>query len=247
MPPLLRSAAVKADVAIVDEDASEKEGWEIIDMDGQQVGIRTATLEEKCTAFDMLLTHCATLGPKFAPYFPRTLELALPGLKFVFHDGVREACAMLIPVLIVCGKESDTLTPVMLNEIFERVISAISCESDPSYLASLYKCFTDSARVVQMQSLRSDQADIIIKATQNHLQVLAQKRRARSDRIRGSDWEEEKEDILLMEDMENFALDAMSSMLELFDTNHPLIIAIGSIKEMGVGEPWEGDHNGPED
>ncbi|KDQ15158.1 hypothetical protein BOTBODRAFT_158816 [Botryobasidium botryosum FD-172 SS1] len=247
MPPLLRSAAVKADVAIVDEDASEKEGWELIDMDGQQVGIRTATLEEKCTAFDMLLTHCATLGPKFAPYLPRTLELALPGLKFFFHDGVREACAMLIPVLIVCGKESGTLTPTMLNEIFGRVVSAISCESDPSYLASLYKCFTDSARVVQTQSLTLEQVGVVVKATQNHLQVFAQKRRARNNRIQGMDWEEEKEDILLMEDMENFALDAMSKMLELFDKSHPLLIAIGSIKEMGVGERWEGDSNGSHD
>jgi hypothetical protein len=72
----------------------ERDGWDTIQMDGQTVGIKTVVLEEKCQAFETLVIYCSTLGPRFAPYLAQSLELALPSLRFYFHDGVREACAM---------------------------------------------------------------------------------------------------------------------------------------------------------
>ena len=122
MPPLLASAAVKADVSIFgartsilhlrvhltnsctcalsdseDEESGitpDREGWETLEIEGQQVGIKTASIEEKCQAFEMLVIHCSTMGVAFAPYLGQTLELVLPGLNFVFHDGVREAASL---------------------------------------------------------------------------------------------------------------------------------------------------------
>lgn len=112
MPPLLNAASAKADVSIYgdvihsghgthlpcctdDEDdvGETREGWETISMDGQIVGIRTSTIDEKCQAFDTLVVYCATLGGRFAPYLAQSLELSLPALKFYFHDGVREAAS----------------------------------------------------------------------------------------------------------------------------------------------------------
>lgn len=84
---------------MVDEDedkANDREGWETILMDGQTVGIRTSAIEEKCQAFETLVIYCSTLGPRFAPYLSQALELTLPSLRFYFHDGVREACAMCV-------------------------------------------------------------------------------------------------------------------------------------------------------
>jgi hypothetical protein len=74
--------------------SGEKEGWETIELEGQQVGIKTASIEEKCQAFEMLVIHCSTMGVKFAPWLPQVLELILPGLTFIFHDGVREAASL---------------------------------------------------------------------------------------------------------------------------------------------------------
>ena len=65
-------------------------------MDGRQVGVRTSALEDKCQAFETLVIYVSTLGPKFAPYLTQSLELVLSGLKFLFHEGVREACAMYV-------------------------------------------------------------------------------------------------------------------------------------------------------
>ena len=80
-------------------------------MAGETIGIRTSEVEDKCQvryqpddyipsrlslhqALEMLVIYCSTLGPKFAPYMAPTLEVSLPCLRFYFHDGVREACAM---------------------------------------------------------------------------------------------------------------------------------------------------------
>ena len=79
-----------------DEDKSEREGWETVTMNGQTVGIRTSAIDEKCQAFETMLIYCSTLGPRFAPYLSQSLELTLPSLKFYFHEGVREACAMYV-------------------------------------------------------------------------------------------------------------------------------------------------------
>lgn len=116
MPPLLQAASAKADVSVwgklchsclstfgdlsrvVEEDDDNqmetREGWETVSLDGQNVGIKTSVIEEKCQAFETLVIYCSTLGAKFAPYLSQSLELVLPSFRFYFHEGVREACAL---------------------------------------------------------------------------------------------------------------------------------------------------------
>lgn len=120
----------------------------MVSMDGQMVGIKTSGLEEKCQAFETLVIYCSTLGVRFAPYLTQCLELVLPSLRFYFHEGVREACAMLIPMLMSCGKNSGTLTNHMVSATFSQVVNCIGGETDASFLASLYKCFSDCTRVL---------------------------------------------------------------------------------------------------
>ncbi|KIJ25106.1 hypothetical protein M422DRAFT_193858 [Sphaerobolus stellatus SS14] len=242
MPPLLESAAVKADVSIFDpedEEITDREGWETVEIEGQQVGIKTASIEEKCQAFEMLVIHCSTMGPAFAPYVPRVLELVLPGLSFIFHDGVREAAALLIPMLLSCGKKSSLLTNDMLNSTFSQLLKVMEREDDPSFLASLYKCFTDSTRVIGKETLPPAVYDGVIKATQSQLQMLAQKRRRRSEKS-ARELQEEREDLMLLEEMEDVAFEEMGRMLGFFDAQHQLLFAIGSLKELGLrGGLWE--------
>ena len=77
-----------------EDKVEDREGWETLVMDGQTLGIRTSAIEEKCQAFETLVIYASTLGARFAPYLSQTLEVSIPSLRFYFHDGVREACAM---------------------------------------------------------------------------------------------------------------------------------------------------------
>ena len=73
-------------------------------MDGKQIGIKTSAIEEKCQAFEPLVIYCSTLNSRFAPYLSQTLELALPALRFYFHDGVREASALCVIYILAKHK-----------------------------------------------------------------------------------------------------------------------------------------------
>ncbi|KII95405.1 hypothetical protein PLICRDRAFT_86789 [Plicaturopsis crispa FD-325 SS-3] len=244
MPPLLQSASAKADVSVYDEDDEnviEKEGWETVTMDGKMVGIRTSAIEEKCQAFETLVIYCSTLGARFAPYMTQSLELCLPSLRFYFHDGVREACAILIPMLLSCGKNSSTLTNQMVSATFLQLINCIGAETDSSFLGSLFRCFTDSLRIIGgPPSLSREFHDGIIEATKRQLQSLADRRKARAGRP-AAELEEDKEDIALIEEMEDFTLEDMGKLLTYLSPNHPLLIAVSSVRELGSNTYDEGD------
>jgi hypothetical protein len=76
------------------------------------------------------------------------------------------------------------------------------------------------------------------------LRALADKRKARSMRT-AAEIEEDREDSALLEEMEEIALEDMSKILGLFDTSHPLLIAISSVRDLGLGlEAWDSDGQG---
>ncbi|KAF9457022.1 armadillo-type protein [Collybia nuda] len=245
MPALLTTASAKADISVYDEDEEkfeEREGWETIMMDGQTLGIRTSAIEEKCQAFETLVIYCSTLGPRFAPYLAQTLEVTLPALKFYFHDGVREACSMLIPMLLASGKTSSTLTNQMVSATFHQLINCVSTEYDASFLASLYKCFTDSIRVIGgPAALPHEFQEGIIEATKRQLQLLADRRKGRANRAASMpEGGEEKEEMSLLEEIEDFALEDIGKMLAMFDTNHPLLVAVSGVKDLGFNT-WDSE------
>ena len=122
MPSLLATAGAKADLSLyrvftplvyqvlfIDshsdeedlEKAEERDGWETIVLDGQTYGVRTSIMDEKCQAFETLVIYCSTLGARFSPYLAQTLEVTLPCLRFYFHEGVRESCAMYVIALLL--------------------------------------------------------------------------------------------------------------------------------------------------
>lgn len=144
-------------------------------------------------------------------------------------------------MLLVCGKKSGTLTPGMLDSVFTPLVTIIGNEDDPSFLASLYKCFTDSTLVVGKESLPLAICDALIKATQNQLQMLAQKRKRRAEKS-PQELQEEKDDLMLVEEMEDVALEEMGKLLQAFDSAHPLLFAIGSLKDLGLRtDLWENE------
>ncbi|TFK20034.1 ARM repeat-containing protein [Coprinopsis marcescibilis] len=250
MPSLLTTASAKADINVYDEDVEnmeEKEGWEVIEMDGQTLGIRTSSIEEKCQAFETLVIYCSTLGAHFAPYLSQTLEITLPALKFYFHDGVREACAMLVPMLLACGKQSGTVTAPMVSATLHQLIDCINSEYDSSFLASLFKCFCDCTLVIGGPgALLPEFHRAVIEATKRQLQSIADKRKTRSTRAQAEGTEpDEREDMALLEEIEDFALEEIGNMLKMFDRGHPLLIAVSSVKDLGFNT-WESDEDGGE-
>lgn len=188
-------------------------------------------IEEKCQAFETMVVLVSTLGGRcvavfffflslwsptsrlgrYAPYLAQSLELVLPQLRFYFHDGVREACALyvfslslayspahtlrypsLIPLLLSTGLQSSTLTPPMLHASLHQLTSSINDEQDPSYLASLIKAFADCVLIISKHSAALGEGggiegykEAVLEATKRQLSVVAERRRVRAARYGG--------------------------------------------------------------
>lgn len=109
MPTVLQTAAMKPEVALLDnEDLEDVEGdvdWQFISLGEQQnFGIKTAGLEDKASACEMLVCYARELKDGFASYAEEVVRLMVPMLKFYFHDGVRTAAAESLPCLLECAK-----------------------------------------------------------------------------------------------------------------------------------------------
>ena len=152
-------------------------------------------------------------------------------------------------MLLSCGKTSGTLTPRMVSASFSQVIHFINIETDPTFLSSLYKCFNDSLRVVTPQGssalsvLGQEIYDAIIEASKRQLQSIADRRKSRSSKP-VSEVAEDKEDLMLVEEMEDFALEDMAKTIAMLDpentATNPLTIAISSVRELGLHlEQWD--------
>ncbi|KAI0827529.1 ARM repeat-containing protein [Trametes gibbosa] len=248
MPPLLRVASSKADISIYDdeEEHEDRDGWESISMDGHQVGVKTSALEDKCQAFETLLIHASTLNARFGPYVAQVLELALPGLRFYIHEGVQEACAMLIPVLLSCGKNSGTLTHQMVAATFSQLITCTARETDASFLASLLKCFLDSVLVLGgPPALAPEFRAGVIDATQRQVSALADRRRARAARPH-HELVEDREDLALVQEMEDYAIEDLAKVLRAVDAPPELLVAVGSLGQLALNlaDPEDGDDGG---
>lgn len=148
-------------------------------------------------------------------------------------------------MLLVCGKQSNTLTPQMLSAVFAQLVGVIESETDSSFLASLYKCFTDAVRVVGgPNTLTPDFRNGIVAATRNQLQLMADKRKARAQRAQ-AELDEDREDMALLEELEDFALEDMAKLLQYLEPNHPLLVAVGSVKDLGIrSDDWDDDVEG---
>lgn len=62
--------------------------WQFVTLGEQQsFGIRTAGLEEKSTACQMLVCYARELKQGFAAYTEEVVKIMVSHLKFYFHDG----------------------------------------------------------------------------------------------------------------------------------------------------------------
>jgi importin-5 len=143
-------------------------------------------------------------------------------------------------MLLSCGMQSSTLSPQIVYATFRQLVTCIAAENDASFVASLYKCFSDCARIVGGPGAVPDDAKTaLVEASNRQLQVLAEKRKRRGGKS-ATEIEDEREDLALFEELEDFALDDMEKTLKYLDSTHPLLVAISSVRQLGLGlNTWE--------
>ncbi|XP_068612345.1 LOW QUALITY PROTEIN: importin-5 [Brachionichthys hirsutus] len=147
MGPLMKTASIKPEVALLDtqdmETVSEDDGWEFVNLgDQQSFGIKTAGLEEKATACQMLVCYAKELKEGFVEYTEQVVKLMVPLLKFYFHDGVRVAAAESMPLLLECARvRGPDYLAQMWHFMCDALIKSIGTEPDSDVLSEIMHSF----------------------------------------------------------------------------------------------------------
>ncbi|PVU97624.1 hypothetical protein BB561_000436 [Smittium simulii] len=242
MPPLLKSASLKPDFAVVDADEdtslkySSEDGWEFATISGQQVGIRTSVLEEKCTAIEMLICYARELGPGFEPYSKQVLELVVPMLKFYFHEGVKYASAAAIPPIlesmksfIVQQSNSKTLPDEVIASktseftqtwgiVCDSLLKAITNEMDDlAYVSQLLTSFADCVEIVGESCLNEEQMTVFFERVKGMLNNSLKQIDYRVKQFKSSETYDEEDIRVISEDEtnESEAMDSLSKAMRL--------------------------------
>ncbi|KND04212.1 uncharacterized protein SPPG_01645 [Spizellomyces punctatus DAOM BR117] len=233
LPPLLRSAQLKPDFALIDADEDEEtlkekydEDWEMLVIDGQRIGIRTTVLEEKCTAVEMLICYARELGAGFAPYVKEVMAIVVPLLKFYFHEGVRHAAAATIPLLFAsivkaqCPREDFDIYAAW-HEVCAKIIETSKDEMDPTFLAQLYTTMQECLDVLGPNStpsnLREDFVTATVSQLDDYFNRITEREASRSD----VDHDAEDEEVLQNEEEnDDIFLAELSTALHQFLKQH---------------------------
>ena len=77
-----------------------------------------------------------------------------------------------------------------------------------------------------------------MEATKRQLQTLADRRKGRANKAEGVAADDKE--MALPEEIEDSALEDMAKMLTALDPNHPLLVAVSSVKDLGFNS-WRGD------
>ncbi|XP_068157334.1 importin-5 [Drosophila tropicalis] len=150
MGPVMRTASMKPEVAMLDnEEVEDIEGdvdWSFINLGEQQnFAIRTAGMDDKASACEMLVCYARELKEGFAEYSEEVVRQMVPMLKFYFHDGVRTAAAESLPYLLDCAKFKgpqylEGMWLYICPELLKVINTEPEAEVQSELLNSLAKC-----------------------------------------------------------------------------------------------------------
>ncbi|XP_048004926.1 importin-5 [Leguminivora glycinivorella] len=209
MEPVMRTAAMKPEVALLDNDDLETiEGnldWHFISLGEQQnFGIKTAGLEDKASACDMLVCYARELKEAFAEYAEDVVKLMVPMLKFYFHDGVRTAAAESLPYLLECARIRghqyiEGMWAYILPELLKAIDSEPEQEVQVELLNSLAKCIELLGTGCLGEETMAEVLRILNKLLTEHFERATERRQKRAD----EDYDEVVEEQLADEDNED--------------------------------------------
>lgn len=228
MGPIMKTASMKPEVALLDNDEltgveNDSEDWQFVSLGEQQnFGIKTAGLEDKATACQMLVCYARELKEHFVEYAEQTVRLMVPMLKFYFHDGVRAAAAESLPYLLECAKiRGPQYVQEMWAHICPELLKAIEAEPEQSLLAedlnSLARCVELLGIGCLTEQSMPELVQIIVSTISQHFERQGERNQKRKD----EDYDEGVEDQLVDEDEEDvYTLSKLGDLFHALFSTH---------------------------
>lgn len=250
--PVMRTASLKPEVALMDnEDMDEVSGdddWQFVSLGEQQnFGIRTAGIEDKASACDMLVCYARELKEGFADYAEPVVKLMVPMLKFYFHDGVRTAAAQSLPCLLECAKSKGlAFIQGMWDYICPELLKAIETEPETEVKHEHMRAFANCIETLGNGCMSEESLKELLRILDALLKQHFERAVERLDKRKDEDYDEIVEEQLEDEDNDdNYTLGKIADILHAlfftykqdFYTYFDLIVG-HFIKMVGSDQPW---------
>lgn len=200
--PVMRAAALKPELALVDNDDMEEvesDGdWQFVSLGEQQnFGIKTAGLEDKAAACEMLVCYARELKEGFAEYSGEVVKTMVPLLKFYFHDGVRTAASNSMPCLLECAQlKGEQYIGEMWTYMCPELVKAIDLEPEVSVksemIGALAKCVELLGKGCLTPEWMKETLEVVDKVMVQHFEGEDKRLEVRKD----EDYDEQEEEKL---------------------------------------------------
>uniref|UniRef100_A0AAR2JTX9 TOG domain-containing protein n=1 Tax=Pygocentrus nattereri TaxID=42514 RepID=A0AAR2JTX9_PYGNA len=206
MGPLMKTASIKPEVALLDtqdmENMSEDDGWEFVNLgDQQSFGIKTAGLEEKATACQMLVCYAKELKEGFVEYTEQVVKLMVPLLKFYFHDDILYMPLQSMPLLLECARvRGPEYLTQMWHFMCDALIKAIGTEPDSDVLSEIMHSFAKCIELMGDGCLNNEHFEELGGILKGKLEEHFKNQELRQAKRQDEDYDEQVEETLQDED-----------------------------------------------
>uniref|UniRef100_A0A182VXX6 Importin N-terminal domain-containing protein n=1 Tax=Anopheles minimus TaxID=112268 RepID=A0A182VXX6_9DIPT len=206
MGPVMRTASMKPEVALLDNDEMQgvenDSNWQFVNLGEQQnFVIRTAGLEDKASACEMLVCYARELKDGFANYAEEVVRLMVPMLKFYFHDGVRTAAAESLPYLLDCAKiKGPNYLEGMWLYICPELLKAIDSEPEADVLTELLHSLARCIETLGGACLSNEAMEEVLKIIDKFMKQHFEKEEKRAQARKEEDYDDGVEEQLAEED-----------------------------------------------
>uniref|UniRef100_A0A673ML26 Importin-5-like n=1 Tax=Sinocyclocheilus rhinocerous TaxID=307959 RepID=A0A673ML26_9TELE len=205
MGPLMKTASIKPEVALLDtqdmENMSEDDGWEFVNLgDQQSFGIKTAGLEEKATACQMLVCYAKELKEGFVEYTEQVVKLMVPLLKFYFHDDILHEISSM-PLLLECARvRGPEYLTQMWHFMCDALIKSIGTEPDSDVLSEIMHSFAKCIELMGDGCLNNEHFEELGGIMKGKLEEHFKNQEVRQAKRQDEDYDEQVEETLQDED-----------------------------------------------
>lgn len=252
MPQVLRSACIKPEICILDNDEADNvEGdldWQVVKLgEDRNYAIRTSGLEDKATACQMLVCYAREMKESFAPYCQQVLEIMVPLLDFYFNDEVRSAAAECLPYLLgsMKARQPDAVSAAWVR-VHKSLLRAVTSEPEREVVADHLLALAGCIEAVGKAYITSDQLTEIRGLLDHLFHEHFEKSDERLAKRQDEDYDEFEEERLLSEkDEDEFVLS------KICDVVHAVFMVLGeealtffqqlivfSVKLLEPNRPW---------
>lgn len=206
MGPVMRTASLKPEVTLLDneevQEVENMDNWQFVSLGEQHnFGIRTAGLEDKASACEMLVCYARELNEEFADYAEEVVRLMVPMLKFYFHDGVRTAAAESLPYLLASANvKGRPYVEGMWQYICPELLKAIETEPEAEVIPELMQSLAKCIEKMGTNCLTAEQMESVLKLVNKIMTEHFEKAETRLQARREEDYDDGVEELLAEED-----------------------------------------------